>query len=133
MFRLDTPEARAIFAQIITKRVEKEAFIELDALDLIVKKSGGCARQLLDIAINAYKKARGNKITLAYLQHALEELGRHMNDHISEAESAILQDVKKGIFHRPNSPVVTRLINELSLLKYDDGSYAVNPLLEDFL
>ena len=90
MFRLNTPEARAIFAEIITKRVDKESFIETDALDLAVRKSGGCARQLLDIAINAYKKARGSKINTTHLQSALNELGRRMNDHVGAEEGKIL-------------------------------------------
>lgn len=133
MFRLETPEDMDTFAGIITKRIDQAGFIEPDALRLAVEKSGGCARQLLHISATAFMLARGNKITTDQISKALNRLGMEMNERLDEHHRDLLLQVKQGHPLSPTNPSVTRLVDELFVLKYDDGSYAVNPLLDGFL
>ncbi len=133
MFRLNSPEEKAIFAEIITKRINKESLINDDALLLAVEKSGGCARQLIHLVSNALMLARGNKIAVEQMNKALARLGMEMSERLDAHHRNLLVTVKKGAALSPTDPSVTRLIDELFVLKYDDGSYAVNPLLDGLL
>lgn len=82
MFKVESAEQKRILSEVITRRVDRAAFIEEDALALAVQKSGGCARQLLNIASNARVEARSKKVEVMHVEKAIYRLGFEMKERL---------------------------------------------------
>jgi hypothetical protein len=130
MIKLENPNAKIKLKQIIEKRIDCQIFIEDDALDFIVEKSGGCVRQLLIIVNKSLRKSKGNKITLEYSKNAVHEMGNELRETLNMKH---LRTLKVGDFE-PAEPETSEMLYSLVLLKYNGHeSIKINPLLEGFI
>jgi chromosomal replication initiation ATPase DnaA len=116
-----------LLKQIITKRIDAETFIEDEALDFCVQKSGGCIRQLLRIVNRAIIMSRGAKITKDIAQKSAKELGRDMKELFDSEHLAIL----KGKQYDTARAKVLDLLFSLAVLRYN-GYMEINPLITDY-
>lgn len=120
-------EARERLKSIITKRLDKETFLEDDAFDFLIEKSGGCIRQLLILVNRAIVIGTGSKINKENAELAVTDLGNRMREGLKTEHIEILKekDVNTG------DPFVRELLYGLVLLKYNGpGSIKLNPVLE---
>ncbi len=132
MYHLEGDDHYQLFGEIITKRVDKDVFLEDEALKHLVRKSGGSPRQLLQVFEKSLFRSRGAKVTLDIAQRATTELGKKTWEDLSPQEIALLQRVKQGDNRWERTDTHLELLDELVLMKYN-GSVAVNPLLDEFL
>ncbi len=133
LFHLKGKEQVETFGKIITQRLDRETFVEDEALWLGVEKSGGFPRQLLRIFYFAFVfYAKGGRITREHVQKAVTELGAEMWDRLRPNHKTVISKARGGSFAWDMTDTNLELIDELVLMKYN-GTVAVNPLLDEFL
>lgn len=123
-----TNESAPVLKQIITKRIDADAFLEDEALDFCIQKSGGCIRQLLRIVNKSLIVGRGVKITKEIAEKGVNELGRAM---IEQFDSEHLSLLKQNQYHSADSKVLDLLFS-LAVLKYNGGR-EINPLIKNYI
>ncbi len=128
MVKLDKPNAVACLKEIIRRRVDETTFFDDGVLDLCVRYSGGCVRQLLQIVNAVIRKTRGQKASLAEAGIAIQELGRRMYELLDNEHLTIL---KSGVYQTGEAKV-REMLFQLVLLKYN-GHLMPNPLLDSFV
>ena len=122
-----TDQSLPLLKQIITKRIDAQIFIEDEALEFCILKSGGCIRQLLNIVNKSLTISLGTKITKEIAQKSVEELGRAMIELLDSAHYNIL---KKKEYERSDQKVL-ELLFSLAILKYN-GERKINPLITGY-
>jgi hypothetical protein len=127
MFKITDDNAH-LFKDIISKRVDLEAFFAAEALDIIVHYSGGCPRQLLKIASTALRKALGKKVEKQHAEAAIHLLGQEMFERLEKAHVEIIQ--QQAFEHADED--IKELLFSLAVLKYN-GKRKTNPLLNEFI
>lgn len=127
MFKITDDNAH-LFKDIISKRVDLEAFFAAEALDIIVHYSGGCPRQLLKIASTALRKALAKKVEKQNAEAAIHLLGQEMFERLEKAHVEIIQ--QQAFEHADED--IKELLFSLAVLKYN-GKRKTNPLLNEFI
>ena len=123
--------ARQLLKDIITKRIDKDSFLEDDAFNLLIEKSGGCIRQLLILVNRAIVIGTGNKINMENAQLAAADLGQRMQEGLTSEHVDIINSLKEGLEVNTGSPLVRELLYGLVLLRYNGPrSIKLNPVLE---
>jgi len=123
MLKIKDPSATAL-PQVITRRIDPETFLEADALEYIVRMSGGCPRQLLRIVNRSLTIGAGRKIDRELAEKACLRLGGEMLDQLDSEHRDILL---KGEFNTADVKV-KELLFSLAVIKYN-GDRAINPLI----
>jgi len=122
------PNSIPLLKQVIIKRIDADTFLEQDALDLCVEKSGGCIRQLLRIVNKALTISLGKKITKAIVEKSVYELGRAMMEQCDSEHLSILKQKK----YDTADLKVLDLLFSLAVLKYN-GEREINPLIRNLI
>ncbi len=117
-----------ILGEVVTKRIDKDCFLEEGVLEYCVKMSGGCIRQLLKIVNKSLLTSLGKKVTMAHAEKAVGELGRQMMEQMT---SDHIKQIKSGDYTAADR-VVLDLLFSLAILKYN-GERKVNPLIAPYL
>lgn len=122
------------FRKIITKRIDEDTFFENpEVLNYFTEMSGGIVRQFTNIVNFALLHMEGNKINLDEAKEITKEYGRLMSERLDTEQKKILRKVKnKKIEINPANKENGKLIFNLFLIKYN-GSYSINPVLENFI
>jgi hypothetical protein len=116
------------FKEVVRRRIDENAFFDVEVLDECVQASGGCMRQLLIVVNSVIRKARGNKASLETAKLAIYELGHRMYDLLDSDHMAALHIENRHL----GDVKVREMLFQLVLLKYN-GTVKVNPLLKPFV
>lgn len=111
--------------EIVTRRIDKERFFEDGVLEKAVEFSGGCPRQLLDIVNESIVNTQGDIIDEEALNTTVDEMGRYLREKLTGKHLEILESRD---FNNPADPLVSEMLLELVILKYN-GHHEINPLL----
>ncbi|WP_300668127.1 hypothetical protein [Desulfoluna sp.] len=117
-----------LLSEVISKRIKVDKLISPVALDLCVKKSGGCIRQLIRIVNTALSMALGAQVTEDIAKKSIKKLGYDMKDLLTSDHLEILINKK---YNTADSTVIELLLC-LAVLKYN-GKRGINPLLEGLI
>ena len=120
--------SESLLSEVISKRIKIDKLMTTEALDLCVKKSGGCIRQLIRIVNTSISMALGAKVTQEIAERSIKKLGHDMKDTLTSAHLEVLKDKK----YETADAIVLELLLSLVVLKYN-GDRGVNPLLEGLL
>lgn len=112
-------------AQIITKRVDATTFFEPDALQHLVKMSGGSLRQLLRLANQSLLFSRGKKVDLDRAKKTANAEGEKLYHALSPEQKEILRN------DNWSHPEVSIMLYAMALLKYN-GNASINPLINTY-
>ncbi len=115
-------------SEIISRRIDTDSFIDADALQYCVKKSGGCIRQLLRIVHRALNITFGKKISPQAAEKSAKELGKEMITLLDSEHIVILEEEE----YKHADQKVLELLFSLVVLKYN-GDRQINPLVKDLL
>ncbi|MEL6537042.1 MAG: hypothetical protein AAFQ98_16595 [Bacteroidota bacterium] len=127
MIPLDKPEANTVFKELLGKRIQLDLFFEDEALEYLIKFSGGCVRQLLHLVSESIRITRGQKVGRPHAEKAVDRLG---DQKLELLNSEHLKLLREGAFH-PGDTLTQELLYSLTLLKYNGpSSIRINPLLE---
>ncbi|MCU0450625.1 MAG: hypothetical protein MUC97_12420 [Bernardetiaceae bacterium] len=128
-------QSEPLLRSILTRRLSEKRFFGPKALAQIIAQSGGSIRQMLKITNAALLRGQGRQITEPLLREVLAKLGQELYDTLTVEDKDYLQGKKyldaQGKLS-PAEPEVWRLISQLILFRYPDGSVAINPLLVPF-
>ena len=125
-----------IMKEFVFKRMDKN-LIELEALDLVIKMSGGvfreCARTMQIAADNAIEKERDHIIKEDVERARLEMIG-DFKRFIKSEDYTLLNEIYKNNDTREIDKI-GHLLHNLSVLEYtnDDTWYDINPVLEELV
>ncbi len=116
-------------AEIVTSRVDENAFFDKAALHYLVEMSGGSLRQLLRLANQALFFSRGKKVDIERAKKTVITEGDRLYHALSPEQKEIL---KKGSWvDNWSQKDVSIMLFAMVLLKYN-GKAAVNPLLKSY-
>jgi hypothetical protein len=116
-------------SKIITKRVDVDSFLDTDALDYLVKMSGGSLRQLLRLANQSLLFSRGKKIDLERAKKTVTAEGEKLYHALSPEQKEIMKNnTWKDNWSHPD---VSLMLYAMALLKYN-GNAEVNPLIQSY-
>ncbi len=122
-----------VFSEIISRRIDKDAFFEDGVLEYCVRQSGGNPRQLIKIVEAALLTLEdtNDKISLHGAEKACSNLGLDLVRRLSGPDFELL---KVGNYNRSDDNIKDLLFN-LSLMEYNGSlnTRRPNPLLEPFL
>lgn len=116
-------------AQIVATRVDADAFFEVDALQHLVKMSGGSLRQLLRLANQSLLFSRGKKVDLGRAKKTAATEGEKLYHALSPEQKEILK--KHTWVDNWSHPEVSVMLYAMALLKYN-GKANVNPLIAHY-
>ena len=120
-------------AEIITKRMPRKLIYD-DAIDLIVKLSGGVPYELVKLVRESCIVALMEKIKFIddeIVKEADERIRRVYRSVFSEEDKKLLLDIRQDKKYR-NTDAAKRLFNQFSITEHgtaDDPWYDVNPIL----
>jgi GTPase SAR1 family protein len=118
------------FTTIITKRLDRDIFFNNEGLELVVKASGGCVRQLLILVNRALQISLGERIDESVAKESIKYLGEEMRQSLDGELLAVLNNRNFNSAEK----LVRKLLASLFLLKYNGpDSITPNPLLKPFL
>lgn len=129
--------AFARFREFIFKRVDKSLFEDDAIIDRMIGYSGGSPRELLRIIelTNINADEQKEKLDAEALRKAIKKLAaqyaNYLTDEMLEKLRQINMNNNKGK-STPFDNVIDKLLEDLLLLEYNDGSYKrVNPVVEE--
>lgn len=121
-----TPKTVSSLAQVVDNRIDADSFLEKDALDYCIEKSGGCVGQLVQIVNRALVISLGQKITKETAVKSADELGREILELLDAEHLKLLAERKFDIMNAEKFDLLTYLaVIEI------DGKIKINPLIED--
>lgn len=116
-------------SKIIAKRIDVDSFLDTDALDYLVKMSGGSLRQLLRLANQSLLFSRGKKIDLERAKKTVTTEGEKLYHALSPEQKEIMKNnTWKDNWSHPD---VSLMLYAMALLKYN-GNAEVNPLIQSY-
>ncbi|MDM8514607.1 hypothetical protein QUF76_00275 [Desulfobacterales bacterium HSG16] len=121
-----TPKTVSLLAQVVDNRIDADSFLEKDALDYCIEKSGGCVGQLMQIVNRALVISLGQKITKETAVKSADELGREILELLDAEHLKLLAERKFDIMNAEKFDLFTYL----AVIEVD-GKRKINPLIED--
>lgn len=128
MLRLDL-KTIPLLKELVTRRVDADLLDE-GVLDLFVKYSGGCPRQLLKLVNRGLGNAIGQNVSLADAEEVIREEGYERWLTLKSEHQEVLQ---RREFNSADDAVLALLFS-LNLLEYNGANpeRKINPLIERF-
>lgn len=144
--KLKTVQGCDILKKIVYQRIDPNAsLIDPDALDLMIKKSGGLIRDLLYMLGEAALSAEisgCDKISIKDAGDAVRRLRDDYANRISSAPKLLIDDIEPSLGKISSWPkrklqqndVIKGLLQNLCILEYNgDKWYDLHPLVRDYL
>ena len=124
--------------EVIDSRLEKKELITPEALALIIEKSGGNIRQLLNIVQTASTEAElleSDVIDIDEVKSALEQIGGNLSTRV-QFKSKFLKKIRDThALEEEDKADLAETLRDGLVYAYFNGQayYAINPIVEDLL
>lgn len=126
--------------QIIGKRAELN-LIENDALNLVIKKSGGALRDIFEMIENAVLEAKtqdinAKTIKMVHIEKAYKSLKSSYERVLSKGHLPLLKEIYKDSNKKPieDEERLMELLKSMAVIEYNGERWCgLHPAIEDFL
>ncbi len=108
---------------ILLKRADHALFASQQIITEIVRCSGGHPRELLRLLKLCCEYAEGTKFTVEDVASAVKQLASEYRRFLEPADYGVLVAVDKSTIHIGNDERTRKLLYNLALLEYNDGSW----------
>lgn len=109
--------------EIVVRRADRELFESEGCIDRLVEFSGGHPRDLLRLLKLACEFAEDNRIDAAAVDSAVKKLASEYRRFLEPDDYAVLVAINRDRNYAGNDERTRRLLYNLALLEYNDGSW----------
>lgn len=110
--------------ELLLKRADRSLFASGIEIDLLIEHSGGHPRELLRLLKLACEYAETNRIDATVVDRAIKQLASDYRRFLEPGDYPVLKSMDSDTAtHGGNDETVRRLLYNLALLEYNDGSW----------